>query len=436
MVDRVLLRPPPGAEMQCRHADRDRAEPNDRAVPWRAHLLDDRRLRERGRIGIAALRPDPALVDGERGAVGDGRLGSPSPLVLVDPEIGEREQSCARVEDELREVRRPLAADGVARLGDLERVADGRPQRLVHVGEQADDLAPRVLAELEHRLGERPRVLERLHEGTVADLDVEHDRVGAAGDLLRHDRGCDQGQDVDGAGDVTKPVELLVGRDEVVGLADDREPDLLDLGDEVVDGEVDAEARNRLELVERAARVPEAAAAHLPDGHPAGRHDRADRDRRLVADASGRVLVHDLAAECRAEVERATAADHRIGERVRLCRRHPAEVDGHAERGQLIVRDLAPRVAEDQLRDLVGGKLLPVPLPLDQLGGMDHGCRIGVPGIPRPGALPPSHAFTVAPTSPNSPSCTAPRAFRPAAYASRSACSREWSVDGVVGSQP
>ena len=30
----------------------------------------------------------------------------------------------------------------------------------------------------------------------------------------------------------------------------------------------------------------------------------------------------------------------------------------------------------------------------------------------------------------------APGAFRPAAYASRSACSREWSVDGVVGSQP
>ena len=40
-------------------------------------------------------------------------------------------------------------------------------------------------------------------------------------------------------------------------------------------------------------------------------------------------------------------------------------------------------------------------------------CR---PGSFRPGVLPPSHAFTVAPTSANSPSsCTRPAAFRPAA---------------------
>ena len=44
-----------------------------------------------------------------------------------------------------------------------------------------------------------------------------------------------------------------------------------------------------------------------------------------------------------------------------------------------------------------------------------HGWRIGVPGMPRPGAFPPSQAFTVAPTSPNSPSWTCPFAFRPAA---------------------
>src|SRR5829696_1618367 len=61
---------------------------------------------------------------------------------------------------------------------------------------------------------------------------------------------------------------------------------------------------------------------------------------------------------------------------------------------------------------------------------------IGCPGIPRRGALPPSQALTVAPTSANSPSCRLPSALRPCTYASRSACSREWSVDGVVGSQP
>jgi hypothetical protein len=42
-----------------------------------------------------------------------------------------------------------------------------------------------------------------------------------------------------------------------------------------------------------------------------------------------------------------------------------------------------------------------------------HGSRRGAPGIPRDGAFPPSQALTVAPTSANSPSCTAPAAFLP-----------------------
>ena len=226
--------------------------------------------------------------------------------------------------------------------------------------------------ELEHRLGEHARILERLHEGAVADLDVEHDRVRPARDLLRHDRRRDQRHDVDRRRHVAETVELLVGRDEIVGLADDREPDVPHLLDERVDGEVDGEPGNGLELVERAAGVAEPAAAHLPDRHSAGGDDRPDCDRRLVADAAGRVLVDNLAAERGAEVERAAAADHRVGERVGLGGVQAAEVDGHAEGGELVVGDLAARVAEDQLGELVGGELLPVPLPLDQLRRADH----------------------------------------------------------------
>src|SRR5262249_2350174 len=65
-----------------------------------------------------------------------------------------------------------------------------------------------------------------------------------------------------------------------------------------------------------------------------------------------------------------------------------------------------------------------------------QGSTIGWPGSRRPGALPPSQALTVAPTSANSPSWRSPFALRPATYASSNACSREWSVEGVVGSQP
>ena len=58
--------------------------------------------------------------------------------------------------------------------------------------------------------------------------------------------------------------------------------------------------------------------------------------------------------------------------------------------------------------------------------GAAHGATIGVPGMPLPGARPPSQALTVAPTSPNSPfSWTRPAAFRPSTYASSNAYSRE-----------
>ena len=166
--------------------------------------------------------------------------------------------------------------------------------------------------------GQHARVVERLHEGAVADLDVEDDRVGTGGELLGHDRRRDQRHDVDGRRHVAERVELLVGRHEVRALADDRHPDVSQLGDHLVGRQLDPEPGNRLELVQRAARVPEPAAAHLPERHAAGGDDRADRDRGLVAHAAGRVLVDDLAPERRTEVERVAGADHGVGQRERL----------------------------------------------------------------------------------------------------------------------
>jgi len=79
--------------------------------------------------------------------------------------------------------------------------------------------------------------------------------------------------------------------------------------------------------------------------------------------------------------------------------------------GDLVVERL-PR------RETVLGRVL---LP-DVPGIVEGHSSMTRPGSFLPGALPPSHAFTVAPTSENSPSsCTRPAALRPAAYASRSA---------------
>ena len=254
---------------------------------------------------------------------------------------------------------------------------DGAAERLLHVGQEARHLAPGPDADLPHLLGEHTCVVERLHERSVADLDVEHDRLGARGELLRHDRARNEGDDVDGCRDVAERVELLVGRNQVGGLSDDRDPDLAQLRDELLRRQLDAEAGDRLELVEGAAGVPEPAAAHLPERDAAGGDDRPDGERGLVPHSSGRMLVDDLASERCAEVERLAGADHRVGQRVRLRGREAVEVHGHAPGGELVVGHLVARVREDQLGELVGVVLFPVPLLLDQLG-RPHRTPLGV----------------------------------------------------------
>src|SRR4029453_15437995 len=285
-------------------------------------------------------------------------------------------------------------------------------------------------------LGEQQGFLDRLHERSVADLDVEDDRVRTRRDLLRHDAGGDQRDVLDRRGHVSKRVEMLVGGDELGRLTDHGEADVAHLAHELVTGEFDAESRNRLELVQRPAGVAEPAAAHLPEGDAARGDQRPDDERCLVPYPPGRVLVRDGTADLGLQVDRLAAPHHGLGERVGLLRGEPLEVNGHAESGELVVRDLAARVAEDERGDLLVGELPAVALALDQLCRPDQGSTIGWPWIPRLGAFPPSQAVTLQPTSANSPVWTEPFALRPSTYGSSSACSREWSVEGVVGSQP
>ena len=90
-------------------------------------------------------------------------------------------------------------------------------------------------------------------------------------------------------------------------LPDDRDADLAELRDQLLVRQLHPVPRDRLQLVEGAAGVPEPATAHLPERDAAGGDDRADGDRRLVPDAAGRVLVDHLPAERRAELERLAA---------------------------------------------------------------------------------------------------------------------------------
>ena len=118
--------------------------------------------------------------------------------------------------------------------------------------------------------------------------------------------------------------------------------------------------------------MAEPAAAHLPDGTPHAATIGATASEVLSPTPPVECLSTTLRPSRGAEIERLPAADHRVGEHVRLALREPAEEDGHAERGHLVVGHLAARIAEDQLGQLVVGELLPVALALDQLGRADH----------------------------------------------------------------
>ena len=183
-----VLRPAAGAELERRDADRERAE----RVPRCRRAARDRRARPAPagarRARVAALGADPPLVGGERRAVGDRRLGAAPALGDVDPEIGSA--SSRAQASSTSSVKSggpsPRTVSSASRISSALPTA--RPSGWsMSVSRQTTSLAG-PSPELEHLLREHARVVERLHERAVADLDVEHDRVGAGGELLRHDR--------------------------------------------------------------------------------------------------------------------------------------------------------------------------------------------------------------------------------------------------------
>jgi hypothetical protein len=67
------------------------------------------------------------------------------------------------------------------------------------------------------------------------------------------------------------------------------------------------------------------------------------------------------------EVEHPSALEHRRGERLGLLVVHAAEEHGHGERGDLVVGDLARRVARHEVAPLGRRERAAVALPFDQL---------------------------------------------------------------------
>ena len=144
-VDRVLLVPAARAQGQRGARDAVGVEPGDVPVPrgrHLAHVAGDREVLERR--GVAALRPherDELLVRGARGQ----RAVDGAARVVDAAELQERLRDVARHAREV--VAGRLAAEEGDALADLQGVADGAPERGVHVGDERGGADPHRLAE-------------------------------------------------------------------------------------------------------------------------------------------------------------------------------------------------------------------------------------------------------------------------------------------------
>ena len=109
---------------------------------------------------------------------------------------------------------RSVGADILQRLRNFhhfERVADGIAQRLIHVGNQRLHALIETAPDSDHHLRQPARIHLPLHEGSGADLDVEHQRVHSRRHLFRHDRRGDQRNGFDGCGCIAQRIKFAVG---------------------------------------------------------------------------------------------------------------------------------------------------------------------------------------------------------------------------------
>ena len=169
--------------------------------------------------GVAALPFDDAAEHLDAGTGRDrlahARFGAD---VIRDP--GEDDHARGQAHGQLLERLGPAALERLERFDDLESVAHCAAERRVHRGDERLGPHSGPGADGDQRFGQRPRIVERLHERARTGLDVEHERADALGDLLAHDRRGDERNALDGARHVAQGVELLVRRGDFRRLPD------------------------------------------------------------------------------------------------------------------------------------------------------------------------------------------------------------------------
>src|SRR5262249_4221780 len=111
----------------------------------------------------------------------------------------------------------------------FQSIAYGVSKRNIHPSEHRRDFFPRKRAHTNQGSSEFLRLLQCLHERTMADLDIQHEPIDSFRELLRENARSDQRNAFHRARDITKSVEPLVRRGELIGRTYECTADLGDL---------------------------------------------------------------------------------------------------------------------------------------------------------------------------------------------------------------
>ncbi|MNT03568.1 hypothetical protein D3C72_1381110 [compost metagenome] len=252
----------------------------------------------------------------------------------------------------------------------FQRIARVRRQRLVHVRQNGRRLHARAIADGDNAFGQFHRLVVGRHEGARTHFHVHHQRIQAGRQFLRQDGAGDHGHRFHRGRDVADAIETLVGRRQLRRLANDGYADLLHHLAEQCIVRHRAIAGNGVELVERAARVAQAAARdHRHVAAACGDHG-AQQQRDDVAHAARRMLVDDGTRQVqRTPVQHLAGIAHGQGERHAFVHVHVVEIDSHAQRRDLPFADAAVSDATHEKLDFLGAQYALVALLADDFLG-------------------------------------------------------------------
>ncbi len=267
---------------------------------------------------------------------------------------------------QVTQIRRAALVKHFERLDDLQGVAHSAAEGLIHVRDQRDDAFAHASAGLDQKISEMRGILFALHKCARANFHVQYQGVDPLCELLAHDGAANQGRALDRARDIAESVELLVGWGDFRCLANEGATASAEHAAEVHEREVDVEARNGLQLVERAAGVTESSAADHRHAQPAGGRDRRQHQRGLVAYAARRVFVY-LAAGQIGKIQHLARVHHRVGQSGDLGASHSSPENGHQPGGNLVIGNLVSRITADQGGDFIGRKFATIALATDEI---------------------------------------------------------------------